>query len=84
MPLTHEAFDQLPKRPVLEHLRLTLVAVGALPERDEELVHLEQALTDFLAQQQDLNRRRILRRYLTGDWASYAADVSNRSRPHRG
>jgi hypothetical protein len=64
MPLTHDAFDQLPKRPVVEHLRLTLVAVGALPERDEELVRLEQALTDFLAQQQDLNRRRILHRYL--------------------
>jgi len=64
MPLTHEAFDQLPKRPALEHLRLTLVAVGALPERDEELVRLEQALTDFLTQQQDLNRRRILHRYL--------------------
>jgi hypothetical protein len=64
MPLTHEAFDRLPKRQVLEHLRLTLVAVGALPERDEELVRLEQALTDFLAQQPDLNRRKILHRYL--------------------
>src|SRR5262249_46123925 len=31
MPLTHQALDQLPKRQVLEHLRLTLVAVGALP-----------------------------------------------------
>jgi len=57
-------FDQLPKRPILEHLRLTLVAVGALPERDEELVRLEQALTDFLAAQQDPNRRSILHRYL--------------------
>lgn len=64
MPLTHAAFDRLPKRPALEHLRLTLVAVGALPERDEELVRLEQALTDFLTRQQDLNRRRILHRYL--------------------
>jgi hypothetical protein len=64
MPLTHEAFDQLPKRPILEHLRLTLVAVGALPERDEELVRLQQALTDFLAAQQDPNRRSILHRYL--------------------
>ena len=35
MPLTHEAFDELPKRQILEHLRLTLIAVGALPERDE-------------------------------------------------
>ena len=64
MPLTHEAFDKLPKRQNLEHLRLTLVAVGALPERDEELVRLEQALTDFLAAQQDPNRRKILHRYL--------------------
>jgi hypothetical protein len=64
MPLTHEAFDKLPKRPILEHLRLTLVAVGALPERDEELVRLEHALTDFLAAQQDPNRRKILHRYL--------------------
>ncbi|HEY0695824.1 MAG TPA: hypothetical protein VGD71_43155 [Kribbella sp.] len=64
MPLTHEAFDKLPKRQILEHLRLTLVAVGALPERDEELIRLEQALTDFLAAQQDPNRRKILHRYL--------------------
>jgi hypothetical protein len=64
MLLTHEAFDRLPKRPILEHLRLTLVAVGALPERDEELVRLEQSLTDFLAAQEDPNRRSILHRYL--------------------
>jgi hypothetical protein len=60
MPLTHQALDKLPKRQVLEHLRLTLVAVGALPERDEELIRLEQALANFLATQQDPNRRNIL------------------------
>lgn len=64
MPLTHEALDKLPKRQILEHLRLTLVAVGALPERDEELVRLERALTDFLATQQDPARRKVLHRYL--------------------
>ncbi|MFF5038060.1 hypothetical protein [Nocardia salmonicida] len=64
MPLTHEALDKLPKRQILEHLRLTLVALGALPERDEELIRLEQALTDFLATQQDLVLRKILHRYL--------------------
>lgn len=64
MPLTHEALDKLPKRQTLEHLRLTLVAVGALPERDEELIRLERALTDFLAAQQDPNRRKVLHRYL--------------------
>lgn len=64
MPLTHEAFDKLPKRQILEHLRLTLVALGALPERDEELVRLEQALADFLATQPDPSRRKVLHRYL--------------------
>ena len=65
MPLTHEAFDELPKRQILEHLRLTLVGVGALPERDEELIRLERSLTDFLDTQQDPVRRRLLHRYLT-------------------
>lgn len=64
MPLTHEAFDELPKSQILEHLRLTLVAVGALPERDEELIRLERSLTDFLAEQQDPARRKLLHRYL--------------------
>ncbi|MGH3799131.1 MAG: hypothetical protein ACRDTD_03180 [Pseudonocardiaceae bacterium] len=64
MPLTHEAFDNLPKRQTLEHLRLTLVAVDALPERDEELIRLERSLTDFLTTQQDPTRRKLLHRYL--------------------
>jgi hypothetical protein len=41
-----------------------LVALGALPERDEELVRLEQALADFLATQPDPSRRKVLHRYL--------------------
>ena len=64
MPLTHDAFDALPNRHIHEHLRQTLVAVGALPERDEELIRLEQSLTDFLADQQDPDRRKVLHRYL--------------------
>jgi hypothetical protein len=64
MPLTHEAFDTLPKRQIHEHLRQTLVAVGALPERDEELIRLERSLTDFLTVQQDPLRRKVLHRYL--------------------
>jgi hypothetical protein len=64
MLLTHEALDKLPKRQTLEHLRLTLVAVGALPERNEELIRLEQELTDFLAAQQNPVRRNILHHYL--------------------
>lgn len=64
MPLTHEAFDNLPKRQILDHLRLTLVNVGALPERDEELTRLERSLTDFLSTQQDQICRKLLHRYL--------------------
>jgi hypothetical protein len=63
MPLTHQAFDELPDSQALAHLRQTLVAVGALPERDEELVRLEQFLTGFLDSQQDRNHRKILHRY---------------------
>jgi hypothetical protein len=63
MPLTHQAFDELPDSQALAHLRQTLVALGALPERDEELVRLEQFLTGFLAAQQDRDRRKILHRY---------------------
>jgi hypothetical protein len=63
LPLTHQTFDELPDSQALAHLRQTLVALGALPERDEELVRLEQFLTGFLASQQDQNRRKILHRY---------------------
>jgi hypothetical protein len=63
MPLTHAAFDELGDHQALAHLRQTLVAVGALPERDEELVRLERFLADFLACQSDSDRRKILHRY---------------------
>jgi hypothetical protein len=63
MPLTHAAFDELGDHQALAHLRQTLVAVGALPERDEELVRLERFLADFLACQPDSDRRKILHRY---------------------
>jgi hypothetical protein len=64
MPLTHTAFDNLPRRPAIDYLRQTLVAVGALPERDEELVRLERLITEFLDKQQDTQRRKLLHRYL--------------------
>jgi len=63
MPLTHAAFDELGDHQALAHLRQTLVAVGALPERDEELVRLERFLTGFLASQPDRDRSKILHRY---------------------
>lgn len=63
MPLTHAAFDELGEGQALAHLRQTLVAVGALPERDEELVRLERFLAGLLADQPDPDRRKILHRY---------------------
>lgn len=63
LPLTHAAFDELGDSQALAHLRQTLVTVGALPERDEELVRLERFLTGFLASQQDRDRRKTLHRY---------------------
>jgi hypothetical protein len=63
-PLTHQALDELPDTPALAHLRQTLVAVGALPERDELMVGLEAFLTHLLAGQHDTERRNLLHRYL--------------------
>src|SRR5438270_13553211 len=37
VPLTHQALDDLPQSQALAHLRQTLVAVGALPGRHEEM-----------------------------------------------
>lgn len=64
MPLTHQAFDELPHSQALDHLRQTLVSVGALPERDELMIRLEAFLADLLAAQHDTQRRQLLHRYL--------------------
>jgi hypothetical protein len=64
IPLTHQALDGLPQRPVLAHLRQALVATGALPWRDEEMTRLEASLGRLLDSQPDPERRRLLHRYL--------------------
>jgi hypothetical protein len=64
IPLTHQALDELPRRPAIDHLRQTLVAVGALPWRDEEMTRLEAHLHGLLDAQDDPERRRLLHRYL--------------------
>jgi hypothetical protein len=64
MPLTHQAFDGLGQTQALGHLRQTLVAVGSLPERDEEITRLEAFLAALLDSQHDTERRRLLHRYL--------------------
>jgi hypothetical protein len=64
IPLTHQALDELPQRPALAYLRQTLVATGALPARDEEMIRLEAFLHGLLDAQADPERRRLLHRYL--------------------
>lgn len=64
IPLTHQALDELPDTQPLAHLRQTLVATGALPERDELMVRLEAHLSDLLAGQPSPERRKLLYRYL--------------------
>jgi hypothetical protein len=64
-PLTHQALDELPASPPVAHLRQVLVAVGALPERDEHMARLEHFVTDLLASQQNHEQWKTLHRYTT-------------------
>jgi hypothetical protein len=65
IPLTHQALDELGRSQALAHLRQTLAAIGALPERDEELTRLEAFLFASLDSQPGAERQRLLHRYLT-------------------
>ncbi|KZF17837.1 hypothetical protein [Rhodococcus sp. EPR-134] len=82
-PLTHEALDELSDSPALAHLRQTLVSVGALPERDEEMARLEQFLTEFIASQQDSDRRKVLHRYVVWNLVRRLRDRNNGRRTSR-
>lgn len=62
-PLTHEMLDALPAGKTLAHLRSVLVAIGALPARDERLAELERWTTAILHIRQDPDDRRILHSY---------------------
>ena len=61
--LTHAALDQLPDTKPLRHLRAILVATGALPPRDEQLVRLEHWITATIADRADPEQRALLHRY---------------------
>ena len=65
IPLTHRALDSLPQTRALAHLRQTLVAIGALPSRDEEMTRLEAFLAALIESQPGTERRRLLHTYLT-------------------
>ena len=64
IPLTRQALDDLPQSQALAHLRQTLVAVGALPGRDEEMTRLEAFLARLIESQHGTERRQLLHRYL--------------------
>ncbi|MGH3828521.1 MAG: hypothetical protein ACRDQX_15320, partial [Pseudonocardiaceae bacterium] len=62
-PLTHLALDELTPSKPIEHLRSMLVATGALPERDEQLVRLERWIAQTLDADTDPDRRHLLHHY---------------------
>jgi hypothetical protein len=61
--LTHEILDELPAGKTLAHLRSVLVAVVALPGRDECLARLELWVTATIGTREDPGQRRILHGY---------------------
>ncbi|MFF1345956.1 hypothetical protein ACFVZJ_08140 [Streptomyces sp. NPDC058322] len=59
-PLTHEALDELPEGKVVEHIRSVLVATGALPQRDEQMIRLERHVKDLVTSHATAEGRKIL------------------------
>ncbi|GAA2240262.1 hypothetical protein GCM10010430_22130 [Kitasatospora cystarginea] len=78
-PLTHEALDDLPDSKVVEHIRSVLVAAGALPPRDEQMVRLERHVKDLVASHATPEGRQILHRYTTGGGAGGGAPPPRRA-----
>src|SRR5664279_1805182 len=61
--LTPAGLDELPAAKPLRHLRSVLVATGALPPRDEQLIRLERWITTTIAAREDPEQRALLHRY---------------------
>jgi hypothetical protein len=61
--LTHAGLDELPDSKPVRHLRSVLVATGALPHRDEQLIRLEHWISATLADRVDPEQRAQLHRY---------------------
>ncbi len=64
-PLTHDALHQLPNWRTVAHLRDHLMACGALPAIDKQLLHFESWLTRRLAEIGTGPDERLLRRFAT-------------------
>jgi len=61
--LTHQTLDELPAGQSVEHLRSVLVAIGALPRRDEHMIRLERWTARVIAQRSNTDERKLLHRY---------------------
>ncbi|MEU9369595.1 hypothetical protein AB0D71_33955 [Streptomyces avermitilis] len=64
-PVTHSALDRMRPVKAVQALRATLVAGGALPERDEHLATLEQWLTRTYARVPHSEDRSLVRSFIT-------------------
>jgi hypothetical protein len=62
-PLTHDALDELPDGKAIRHLRAVLVATGALPPRDEQMIRLEHWIAWAIAERPDPGQQQLLHRY---------------------
>lgn len=62
-PLSHTALDELGGTKPVEHLRSVLVATGALPPRDEQMVRLERWIAMVIAARRDRDEQHLLQRY---------------------
>lgn len=66
LPLTHEAFDALPRSTAAEHLRALLIHHRMMPGRgNERLAHFEQWLTAKIAGLPDDGTSRLIERFAT-------------------
>ncbi|WP_259407621.1 hypothetical protein [Streptomyces akebiae] len=64
-PVTHATLDRMTPVKAVQALRATLVAGGALSERDEHLATLEQWLSRTYARVPHADDRRLLRSFIT-------------------
>jgi hypothetical protein len=67
IPLTHQALAQLPNWRTVAHLRDHLMACGALPAIDKQILHFETWLTLRLATSGTGPHDRLLRQFATWD-----------------
>lgn len=61
--LTHRALDELGGGKTAEHLRAVLVAIGTLPERDEQMSRLERWISHVIGEQPEPVRQQLMHRY---------------------